>query len=51
MKALQFVLTDEEFKELQEVKLKSGLNWHDFVIAAGALWDEICEIERKENEI
>jgi len=47
MKALQISLEESEFKELQAVKLKSGLNWHDFIIAAGALWDEICEIEKR----
>lgn len=26
--------TEEEFKELKNIKIKTGLNWHDFIMFA-----------------
>lgn len=32
--------SEEEWSVLKPIKLKSGLNWHDFILMAAKEWDK-----------
>jgi hypothetical protein len=40
MKVIHVIFTDEEHEEILRSKEKSGLNWHDFIIAAAEKMNE-----------
>lgn len=33
MKTIHTILEDEEFEEVNKIKIKSGLSWHDFILS------------------
>lgn len=35
--------SEEEWSVLKPIKLKSGLNWHDFILKISIEWDGIKE--------
>jgi len=40
MKQLNITYEDKEHKELEQIKQKSGLNWHDFVLECARIYSE-----------